>query len=202
MAASAGGMTAILTDSLFNYQFAVPPTFILLFTLLAFPALLREVSEDPTTPPLPLLRASWPWIVKAMVCMLILAAAVGLLRHETRWLLSERAYQVATVLEDQNDLTGAENAYRRSIALNALNGRAHFGLSRMLYQTDHLHEALREVVRGEQTYADSHQEVLRARILERMNNREEALGAYRHALWLDPTLTTPHEGIQRLSKAP
>ena len=42
IAASVGGVTAILVDSLFNYQFAVPPTYILLFTLLAIPGLLRE----------------------------------------------------------------------------------------------------------------------------------------------------------------
>ncbi len=203
MAASAGGVTAILMDSLFNYQFAVPPTFILLFTLLAFPALLREVSMGSADPPattLVLNLGSWPSIVKAVVSMLILAAAVGLLQHETRWLLSEREYETATVLEDRNDLRSAEEAYRHSIALNVLNGRAHFGLSRVLYQTNHFPEALREVVLGEQTYADLHQEVLRARILDQMNNRVEALAAYRHALWLDPTLTTPQEGIQRLSK--
>jgi cytochrome c-type biogenesis protein CcmH/NrfG len=57
-------------------------------------------------------------------------------------------------------------------------------------------------VRAEQTYTDSHQEVLRARILEQMDRGDDALAAYRHAAWLDPTLTTIQADIERLSTAP
>jgi len=42
LAASVGGVTAVLFDSFFNFQFSVPPTLILLFTLLAFPAALAR----------------------------------------------------------------------------------------------------------------------------------------------------------------
>jgi len=42
IAASASGVTAILVDSLFNAQFEVAPTLLLLFTLLAFPTLLAS----------------------------------------------------------------------------------------------------------------------------------------------------------------
>jgi Flp pilus assembly protein TadD len=55
-------------------------------------------------------------------------------------------------------------------------------------------------MRVEQTYTDSHQEVLRARILDQMGRKREALAAYRHALWLDPTLTSVQEDIARLSQ--
>ena len=56
-------------------------------------------------------------------------------------------------------------------------------------------------MRAERTYTDSHQEVLRARILEQLGRNSEALAAYRHALWLDPTLTSVQEDIERLSPA-
>ncbi len=114
-------------------------------------------------------------------------------------LASERTYQAATVLEDHNNLGDAEATYRHSVDLNPLNGRAHFGLSRVCYLSGRFPEALQEVVLAEQTYTDSHQEVLRARILDRLEMDEEALAAYRHALWLDPTLTSVQADIERLS---
>ena len=113
----------------------------------------------------------------------------------------ERAYQSATVSEHAGDLAGAETAYRRSVELNPWNGRAHFGLSRMFYMAQRFSEALEEVVRAEQTYTDSHQEVLRARILEQMGSGDDALAAYRRAVWLDPTLTSIQADIERLSNA-
>jgi len=71
----------------------------------------------------------------------------------------------------------------------------------VLYSRVRSSQALEEIVRAEQTYTDSHQEVLRARILEQMGSNGEALAAYHHALWLDPTLTSIQEDIERLSKA-
>ncbi len=206
IAASAGGVTAILTDSLFNFQLAIPPTFILLFTLLAFPMLLQgtdveEGGEGQPAPTLPARRSPWLRAVQLASSLAILAAAGGLLWHETRVLASERTYQDATVLEDHNNLGDAETAYRHSIDLNPLNGQAHFGLSRVCYLSGRFPEALQEVVLAEQTYTDSHQEVLRARILDRLDRGEEALVAYRHALWLDPTLTSVQADIERLSNA-
>jgi tetratricopeptide (TPR) repeat protein len=131
----------------------------------------------------------------------MLAVAGGLLWHETRVLASERAYQAAMVLEDHNNLGDAEAAYRRSVDFNPLNGRAHFGLSRVFYLRGRFPEALREIVLAERTYADSHEEVLRARILDQMGRDPEALAAYRRALWLDPTLTSVQTDIARLSRA-
>jgi len=205
-AASVGGVTAIVTDSLFNYQFAVPPTYILLFTLLAIPSLWpdAEVEKETGGQPsqaLPARRRPGRLALKVAGSMAILAAAGGLLWQQTRVLASERLYQTASDLEDHNDLTGAEGAFRRSVDLNDLNGRAHFGLSRVHYSRDRSSEALEEIARAERTYTDSHQEVLRARILDQMGRNSEALAAYRHALWLDPTLTSVQPDIDRLSQA-
>ena len=206
IAASVGGVTAILADSLFNYQFAVPPTYILLFTLLAIPALLRRAevekeSEGQHLQALPARPHLGRVALKVAGSMAILAGAGGLLWQQTRVLASEHFYQTASDREDHNDLAGAEGAFRRSVNLNDLNGRAHFGLSRVLYSRDRTSEALAEIVRAERTYTDSHQEVLRARILDQMARNSEALAAYRHALWLDPTLTSVQEDIERLRKA-
>jgi putative inorganic carbon (HCO3(-)) transporter len=237
IAASAGGVTAVLADSLFNFQFAVAPTFMLLFTLLAFPTLLRDSGIErgsQSQPPIgqhessPLhrgrrsalareggehsergegygpgrpRRSLWRRALKLAGGLAVLAAGGGLLWQETRVLASERAYQAAMALEDHNNLGGAEAAYRRSVNLNSLNGRAHFGLSRVLYLRGRFPGALQQVMLAERTYADSHQEVLRARILDQMGRDPEALAAYRRALWLDPTLTSVQADIARLSHA-
>jgi len=205
LAASVGGVSAILVDSVFNYQFAVPPTYILLFTWIAIPGLLQEPKverEKEGRPSLPLLaRLPWRPTFQVMVSVAILAAAGCLLWQQTRVGASERLYQTASDLEDHNDLRGAEIAFRRSVGLNDLNGRAHFGLSRVLYLRGRYLEALDEILRAERTYADSHQEVLRARALEQLGRDSEALAAYRHALWLDLTLVSIHDDIKRLSQA-
>lgn len=49
LGASAGGATAILVNSLLNFQLAVPPTLILLFTLLAIPGLVKPAPGDSST---------------------------------------------------------------------------------------------------------------------------------------------------------
>jgi len=207
IAASVGGVAAILADSLFNYQFSVPPTYILLFTLLAIPVLVREkeVGKEwggQPSPALPAHRRVWRLALQVAVSVAIVAAAGGLLWQQTRVLESERLYQTASDLEDHNNLAGAEDAFRRSVDRNDLNGRARFGLSRVLYSRGPSSEALDEILQAERTYTDSHQEVLRARILDQMGKNSEALAAYRHALWLDPTLTSIQEDIDRLSRAP
>ena len=205
IAASVGGVTAILVDSLFNYQFAVPPTYILLFTLLAIPSILRDdgFEKESGGQPLPALTARpYPRHVtwKGAGSIAIVAAASGLLWQQTRVLASERFYQTASDLEDHNDLAGAESTFRRSVELNDLNGRAHFGLSRVLFSRGLFSEALSEIALAERTYADSHQEVLRGLIMEHMGKNSEALAAYRHAFWLDPTLMSVQEDINRLGK--
>jgi O-antigen ligase len=203
IAASVGGVAAILGDSLFNYQFAVPPTYILLFTLLAIPSMLAgtKVDEEGKRASLPVLPDRWRPVLKVAGSALIVALAGALLWQQARVLESERSYQAASDLEDRDDLAGAEDAFRRSVHLNELNGRARFGLSRVLSSQGRASEALEEIARAERTYTDSHEEVLRALILEQMGRNEEALAADRHALWLDPTLTSVQSNIERLSKA-
>ena len=205
IAASVGGVTSILTDSFFNYQFAVPPTYILLFTFLAFPTLLRDNSVEGessygSSPPLSVRPPILPTFWKVAGCLAIVAITCGLIWQQVRLLRSERFYQMASGLEEQHDLRDAESAFRRSVELNALNGRAHFGLSRVLLSHGRSAEALAEIVQAERTYADSHQEVLRGVILEQMGNFKGAQEAYRHAVWLDPTLTTAQEDVSRRSK--
>jgi tetratricopeptide (TPR) repeat protein len=206
IAASAAGATAILVDSLFNYQFAVPPTYILLFTLLAFPALLRtgdapRESQSPPEPiPNPRPSCGSP-AVKWASTLAIIAVAGGLLWQQARVLASLHVYQTAADFEDHDDLANAEVRYRRSIEFNSLNGLAHFGLSRVLYSTARPLDALKEVGLAERTYTDSHQEVLRGHILNQLNRSTEALAAYRYALWLDPTLTSVQAEIDRLMEA-
>ena len=202
IAASVAGIAAILVDSTFNYQFAVPPTYILLFTLLTIPFLLSNVNvvvAEPSASPRERPHA-WGVASKVAGSAVIIVVAGGLLWQQIRVLESERWYQTASEREDHNDLEGAEDAFRHSIDRNALNGRAYFGLSRVLYSRGQYGEALQEILPAERTYADSHQEVLRARILDQMGRNGEALEAYRHALWLDPTLTSVQEDIDRLSK--
>ena len=145
-------------------------------------------------------RRLWRVALQMAGSMAILAAASGLLWQQTRVLASERFYQAASDLEDHNDLAGAEAAFRHSVGLNDMNGRGHFGLSRVLYSRHSSVEALEEIARAERTYADVHQEVLRARILDQMGRKSEALAAFRHALWLDPTLVSIQEDIKRLSR--
>jgi len=204
LGASVGGVTAILTDALFNYQFAVPPTYVMLFTLLAIPSLLYGAEVDVKSggaPPVVPGRRPGRVALQLAGSMAILAAAGGLLWQQTRVLASERFYQAASDLEDHKDLAGAEDALRHSVNLNDLNGRAHFGLSRVLYSRRSSLEALEEIGRAERTYTDAHQEVLRARILDQMGRNSEALAAYRHALWLDPTLTSVQANIKGLSQS-
>ncbi len=192
VAASVGGVTAILVDSFFNYQFAVAPTYILLFTLLAIPNLARnDVDEEakgsapPASPTkLPQLRLA----LKVAGGLSIVVAAVALLWQQGHVLASERYYQITWESEARSSLALAEAGFHRSLAANDLNGRAHFGLSRVLYATNRPAEALQEITLAEQAYSDPSEEALRARILATLGRKGEALAAYRHALWLDPAL--------------
>lgn len=201
VAASVGGVTAILVDSFFNYQFAVAPTYVLLFTLLAVPSVLAwgEAEAETRGSRTSITRLTVAARVAASVAI-VLAAGV-LFRQQGRLLASEKYYQFATELEAGSDSTGAASAFRHSIAWYDLNGRAHFGLSRALFGLDRSAEALQEITLAERTYADPNQEVLRARILAKMGRNEEAVSAYHHALWLDPALTGVHEEIERMERS-
>jgi predicted RNA polymerase sigma factor len=61
-------------------------------------------------------------------------------------------------------------------------------------------KALAEIERAGQTYTDSHQEILRAVMLEQLGKNREASAVYRHAVWMAPTLTSTKDDIERLVK--
>jgi tetratricopeptide (TPR) repeat protein len=202
--ASAGGVAAILVDSVFNFQFAVPPTFVLLFTLLAFPALMGA------TPPAAEVGLPQPAVgggsrlgrvTQVLVALAILICAGALLVKRTRLAWAEHDYRAGMLEENRGDVDAAESAYRHGLTLDPLNGRLHFGLARVLYLTERYPEALEEVPRAERTFADSHLEVLKARIQDQMGLLGPALAAYRRALALDPTLKTVQKDIERLAGA-
>lgn len=210
LAASAGGTTAILTDSLFNFQFAVPPTLMLLFTLLAVPEMLARREESSGTAAMgtsPLQPARAPLrpgsLVWPSVASLMVVGVGGLLLFQTgREAVAERDLAQGRQLESRGEIERAEETYRHGIHANPLNGRLHFGLARTLYSSERYAEALEEIPRAERTFADSHLEVLKARIEDQMGMAAPALAAYRHALALDPTLKTVQADIERLSKPP
>ena len=203
--ASAGGVTALLVNSLFNFQLAIPPTLLLLFTLLALPYLLRsaengrqrsgelqpaEASAKPQR--FRLLRVIASFAVVGLT-------ALGLLQIGRR-AVAEHDYMMAVDYERSGDIVRAEQAFRDGLARAPLNGWLHFGLARALFIQRKLPEALAEVLLAEHTFADSHLEVLKARIQDQMGLATPALETYRHALALDPTLKSVQADIERLSK--
>ncbi len=214
LGASCGGVVAILVDSCFNFQFSIVPTSLLLFTLLAFPALLQteeRAAEDQRSDAVcpsgntladselrrqSRLHAAW----LALACGLVLGAG-ALVLQEIHQAQGDRAYLQARNLEARGELEAAVESYRRGVARDPWNGRAHFGLARVLYQQDELPEALAEIRLAERTYRDSHLEVLKARVADRMGLPRFALQCYRRALALDPTLKTVQADIKRLSMA-
>jgi O-antigen ligase len=217
LAAGAGGVTAMLVDSFFNFQFAIPPTFLLIFTLLAFPAVAAashaRVGEDRNLsrpcrdgPPgkkttggaqgtSPTYRA-----LRLLTSVAVLVSAAALLLQRTRFAGAERDYRSGMLLEDRGEVTQAEQTYRHGSALNPLNGRLHFALARVLYETERYPEAREEVLLAERTYADSHTWVLKGYVQEKMGMVEPALETFRHALALDPTLKSPVVEIEKLEK--
>ncbi len=220
VAASAGGVAALLFDSFFNFQFAVPPTFLLLFTLIAFPALMvsgsTSRSSQPVSPSAEQVNAGLPHesrglrtfgvgaapqrveAARVLASLAVIAAAVALLALTTCHVAAERDYASALHLEDEGKLDRAAETYRHGVSLNPLNGRLHFGLARVLYLQGRNGEALSEALLADRTYQDSHLVVLTARIQEQMGLGTAALETYRRALALDPTLTNARSDIQRL----
>jgi O-antigen ligase len=212
LAASAGGVAAILFDSIFNFQFSVPPTLLLLFTLLALPVALgcgksneggSVAATGAQDDSIPKSARSGTYLLPGRILLsLVLLVSAGLLiRQIIRPAQAERDYAVALGFERAGDFMGAEQACRHGLTLDPLNGRLHFGLARVLFSTDQPAEALAETLRAERTYRDSHIEVLKARILDQMGAASPALQTYRHALALDPTLKTVQADIQRLEES-
>ena len=196
LGASAGGVTAILVDSLLNFQFAVPPTLILLFTLLALPFLLK--ADDVVAAGAPEGNSRARLSLRIFGSGLVLGLAAFLALGIARRAAGDRALALGLEQERKGDITRAEQHFREGIERTPADGRLHYGLARALYVRGQHVEALTEVLRAEGTVADSHLEVLRARILDQMGYAMPALAAYRHALWLNPTLKSVPADIDRL----
>lgn len=202
--ASAGGATAVLVNSFFNFQLAIPPTLLLLFTLLAFPSLLRagdstrkEIGTSPDTENgEKKLRFFGGRVIASLA---VVGFAALLLFQIARRAAAEYDYMLALSAERQGDLARAERTYRQGLARASLHGRLHYGLARVLYVQGRFPEALAEALLAERAFADSHLEVLKARIQDQMGLAGPALASYRHALALDPTLKSVQADIERLS---
>jgi tetratricopeptide (TPR) repeat protein len=223
-------VAAILFDSFFNFQFSVPPTLVLLFTLLAFPAVLAGAKASEATsgavssgvaqtccgwhvcdelirrhhktmssrqgrdrPP-----AAYLLVARVLLSLILLLSAGAFAWQTLRYAQAEGDYKAALDFERKGDLSAVEQASREGLALDPLNGRLHFGLARALFSTDQPAEALAETLRAERTYRDSHIEVLKGHILDKLGAARPALETFRHALALDPTLKTVQADIQRL----
>lgn len=182
LAASSGGLAAILADSFFNYQFAVPPTFILAFTLIAFPFLQDTGGQR--------VRGRGVRLIRLAASAGILVCAALLLVSRVGHAEAERSRFEARVFEDRGEVDAAEKSYRRGLQLNPSDGRLHFGLARALFLSERYQEALSEVLLAERTYADSHTWVLKGHILKQLGRKEEAQAVFHHAKSLDPTLKT------------
>ncbi|MBZ5514773.1 MAG: O-antigen ligase family protein [Acidobacteriia bacterium] len=200
LGASAGGAAAILVDSLFNFQLAVPPTLILLFTLLALPRLLQRGDDEGVSPPRGLSCSRGIIALLSLASVSVFAAVALLAFGIVRRTAAERDYGDGLAEERRGDVVRAGESYRRGLERAPGYGELHYGLARTLYLQQQYPEALAETLQAERTLADPHLEVLKARIEDQMDFRSPALEAYRHALWLDPKLKTVHDDIERLSK--
>ncbi|MFB3921434.1 MAG: O-antigen ligase family protein [Terriglobia bacterium] len=197
LAASVGGATAILVDSIFNFQLSVPPTFILLFTFLAIPQMLQErgpagasVGATGRT------RVALRWIASLTVLGVVLFLALGTVRRAR----AEHSLALGWEQERRGNPAAAEHSYRAGLALAPGDGPLHYALARSLYVQRQYVAALAEALVAGYTVSDSHLEVLKARIQDQMGFRSPALEAYRHALRLDPTLKSVRADVERLSE--
>jgi putative inorganic carbon (HCO3(-)) transporter len=199
LGASAGGTTAILLNSLINFQLAVPPTLILLFTLLAFPSLLKSASYDSSRHAVAD-TSSNRWLGQQIMATLGVALITSLLAAGI-WTRAagDRALALGVEQERIGQFARAEGHFRNGLHRSPDDGRLHYGLARALFVQGRYPEALTHVLRAEPTVADAHLEVLRARILDQMGASSAALDAYRHALWLDPRLKSVPADIRRLT---
>ena len=205
LGAGAGGATAILADSLVNFQFAVAPTLILLFTFLAFPYLLAARTDLPpikrgkkTKPPA---GESRGFLLLALGGIGVAALGAVLLLQAAQRAWGERDYERGINLESRGDWQGAEQIDRHGLSQAPQNGKLHFALARVLYLQQEYEPALSQAELAEATYSDSHLVVLKARILDRMGRGARALENYRRALELDPTLVTVQPDVERLERA-
>jgi len=197
LAASAGGVTAILVNSIFNFQLAVPPTLILLFTLLAVPRMLKAADHNESAVTA---EGKSKVILRGFVSVVVLGAAILLALGIVRRALAEHSLALGLDEERRNGVAHAEQHFRAGLEQAPDDGRLRYGLARALYVQGQYQQALAEALKAQRTIADSHLEVLMARIQDQLGYRSPALEAYRHALWLDPTLKSVRADIERLTR--
>jgi Flp pilus assembly protein TadD len=188
-----------LLNSLFNFQLAVPPTLILLFTLLAFPRLLKADSLDSSRHGVDNISTNRRRGLQILATLGV--ALIALLLGAGIWTRAagDRALALGMEQERSGQFARAEGHFRHGLHRSHDDGRLHYGLARALFVQGRYPEALTHVLRAEPTVADAHLEVLRARILDQMGASSAALAAYRHALWLDPRLQSVPADIRRLT---
>jgi hypothetical protein len=194
LAAAAGGVTSIIANACFSFQLAVPPTLILLFTLLAVPYILpaesSAVSVESRTPRLLLQSA-------ATAAVAGLAVWLGLsIWHQTE---ASHFEALGLKMEARGRMAQAEELFRRGLEAEPESGSLRYALSRTLYVEGKYDEALAAALSAELTVADPHLEVLKARIQDGIGRSSEALASFQRALWLDPSLDSVRPDIQRLS---
>jgi O-antigen ligase len=193
LACTAGGVTSILANACFNFQFAVPPTLILFFTLLAVPYILHAKAD------------TVPFEVR-MPRLFLQSAAAAVLVGVAVWLglgIWHRAQAshfeaMGLQMEGLGVVTKSEELYRRGLEVEPEDGNLQYALSRALYVGGKYDEALRFALLAQHTVADPHLEVLKARIQDGIGLRSEALTSYQRALWLDPSLDSVKPDIERL----
>ncbi len=187
--ASAGGVTAILAGSVFNFQMANAPVLILFFTFIAIPFLVHadENKSEARESAIAQKPAGSFRVVRAMASFTVLLIAVFLLWKVVNNARADLKYAAAVRVED-SDPSDAARLYGEAAGLAPWNGLIHFGFARALYVQDRDAEALSEAMVATKTYSDSHLEVLIARILEDMQRDSEAQEHYRRARYLDPGL--------------
>lgn len=199
LGASSGGVTAILADSLFNFQLAIPPTLILPFTLMAFPGLLMPAGPQPETPMRAVAPAGKKAWTRSLAGLLGVMLAALLMLQLLRRVQSELAIGRGLEQERRGDAVSAEQDFRAGLKRQPEDGRLRYGLARTLYLQERYSEALAEALKAERALADSHLEVLKARSVDQLGFRSPALELYRHALRLDPTLKSVSGDIERLT---
>ena len=200
LGASVGGVTAITIDSIFNFQLTIPPTLILLFTLLAIPQVLRPGDDDAALRLDRPEHSGWGVLVRALASVLVVAMVALLALGIARGAIADHRLALGLAQEREGRFARAEQDFRAGLEHAPDDGPLHYGLSRALYVQGQYPEALREALLAQQRVADSNLEVLKARIQDRMRYSSPALETYRHALWLNPTLRSVRADIDRLTR--
>src|SRR6185436_3597042 len=141
-----------------NFQFAVPPVLILLFTLLAVPTMLRHHDVSHVSPsPRSLIR------FRSLASVLAIGATMWLGLGIANRALADHSLALGLEEERRGDMVQAEHYFREGLEQQDSNGGLNYGLARALYLQGQYPEALAATLQAERNVADPHLEVLKAR---------------------------------------